>query len=332
MLTSQSPVVLLASHDPALLSAMEPVLTEAGMRVKVALTGDAARVAMAALPAPGLVLLDAELPFMEPEMNLPRMLAALRASDGGERLPIVLISDTVSDEWRSRIEEGVIDELIPCAESAYGRFRLEMVLRGRERMRELERLRESATQHAQTDPLTGVYNRATLLSLLFCETDRVQRMKAPLSLLLFDIDDFGHWNTRLGVEACDDLLRQAVSRAARLLRSYDALGRTGKDEFLVILPGCSLVNAALFAERLRMEVFASPFQVAGTMIRLSACFGLASSEGRSPVVVLREAEQALERAKSSGPESIQCFGNQAGAMADPADFVSPGSGDESPAW
>ena len=74
------------------------------------------------------------------------------------------------------------------------------------------------------------------------------------------------------------------------MRSYDVLGRPGMDEFLVVLPGCSATNAMMLAERLRMDVFSLPFHVAGESIRLSACFGLASSIGRSPVVVLREGE------------------------------------------
>jgi diguanylate cyclase (GGDEF)-like protein len=72
-------------------------------------------------------------------------------------------------------------------------------------------LREAAALNAQTDRLTGVYNRETMLAMLFRETDRVQRMKSSLCMILFDIDDFGHWNSRLGSAACDDLLCQVVA-------------------------------------------------------------------------------------------------------------------------
>jgi hypothetical protein len=72
--------------------------------------------------------------------------------------------------------------------------------------------------------------------------------------------------------------------------------------------------------------------VAGEVIRLSACFGLASSHGRSPVVVLREAEQALERARIGGPESIECFAGSQRTFPAPAAFLSPTSGDELLAW
>ena len=104
------------------------------------------------------------------------------------------------------------------------------------------------------------------------------------------------------------------------------------DEFLVVLPGCSMNNALMLAERLRMDVFSSPFHVGGESIRLSACFGLAASKGRSPVVVLREAEQALVRARERGPESIECFGDALRVAPGPIAFLSPSSGDELLAW
>lgn len=98
------------------------------------------------------------------------------------------------------------------------------------------------------------------------------------------------------------------------------------------LPGCSTVNAVLMAERLRVDVFSAPFRVGGDAIRLSACFGVAASLGRSPVVVLREAEQALLVAKSVGPESIQCSGDFPEPSAAPVAFLSSSSEDELLAW
>jgi diguanylate cyclase (GGDEF)-like protein len=170
----------------------------------------------------------------------------------------------------------------------------------------LEALRDASRRNLQMDHLTGIYNRETLMAVLFRETDRVQRMKSSLSMILFDIDDFGHWNSRLGAEVCDDLLREVTARTSRILRSYDVFGRPGKDEFLVALPGCTQAHAAMMAERLR-GIFSAPFQVGGNAVRLSACFGIADSLGRSPVVVLREAEQALAGAQAAGPETIHWF-------------------------
>ena len=158
-----------------------------------------------------------------------------------------------------------------------------------------------------SNQLTGPYDRSALLSLLFRETDRVQRMKTPLSLLLFSIDELSWWSKRLGSAAGDELLCEMVSRIERQLRSYDVLGRIGKDEFLAVLPGCPRADATLLAERLRTDVFAKAFSIGNEAIQMSACFGIASSEGRSPVVVLREAELALKSAKETGPGSIRYF-------------------------
>jgi two-component system, cell cycle response regulator len=326
MLVTNSPIFLLASSEPALLTAIEPVLAAGGGRVQVVLSAQSALEAMSAHHPPTLAVFDQALPGMA----LGQLLASVLAD---KRFPIVLISDAVTREWAERLQQGIIDDVIlRSAEPSYWRIRFDLVLRSHHLAEELDSLRDAAVANAQLDRLTGVYNREALLSILFRETDRVQRQKNALAIVLFDIDDFGHWNSRLGAEACDDLLRQVVARTTRLLRSYDALGRLGKDEFLMVLPGCETSNALTLAERLRMEVFSLPFHIGGESIRLSACFGLASSLGRSPVVVLREAEQALGLARQSGPESIQRFADSLRPSPSPVTFLSPTSGDELLAW
>jgi diguanylate cyclase (GGDEF)-like protein len=308
---------------------MEPLLAASCASVKVVLSAEAALAALTAPHPPDLALLDVNLPGMDTD----QLLAAVRTEPGTQRFPIVLISDTVTMEWIDRMAEGVIDDLVPRnTNPAFLRPRLEALLRAHRTTTELELLRDTAALNTQLDRLTGIYNREAMLGMLFRETDRVQRMKSSLCLILFDIDDFGHWNSRLGAAACDDLLCRVVTRTTRLLRSYDLFGRVGKDEFLVAMPGCSNVSAAMLAERLRLDVFSVPFQLDGDSIRLSACFGIASSQGRSPVVVLRESEQALQWAKSEGPESIQCFGESSQPAAAPVTFFSSTSGDELLAW
>jgi diguanylate cyclase (GGDEF)-like protein len=333
MLANNSPTFLLASNEPALLSTIEPLLLAAGARVEIVLSAEAALASMTAANPPNLALLDANLPGLDPSLDMSQLLTAVRAAVSGKRLPIVLIADKVNQEWTDSLADGVIDDLIPRGtEPTFWQIRIDMVLRNHQKVRELEQLREASTLNAQMDHLTGVYNRQTLISMLFRETDRVQRMKSSLCMILFDIDDFAHWNNRLGIDACDELLCQVVGRTSRLLRSYDLLGRVGEDEFICALPGCSTVDAVMLTERIRMDVFCTPFRVGGESIRLSACFGLASSSGRSPVVVLREAEQALQTAKAAGPESIQCFDDSLRPASTPVTYLSPSSGDELLAW
>jgi diguanylate cyclase (GGDEF)-like protein len=327
------PTFLLASSDPALPAAIEPLLLAFGAQVEIVLSLEGAMALLAVPDPPTLALIDATLRGLDPRMNIDRVLAAVRADNSASRPSIVLISDTATQNWIDRLAEGVADDLILRAtEASYWRIRIEMVLRNRHKSRELETFREAAAQNAQMDQLTGVSNRETVLTMLFRETDRVQRLNSALSLVALDIDEFGHWNSRLGNDACDDLLCQVAGRITRLLRSYDLLGRAGKDEFLIVLPGCSTENAAMLCERMRVEVFCTPFRVGGESVRLSACMGIASSRGRSPVVVLREAEQALQWARNAGPESIERFGDCPQPVAAPVTFHSLTSGDELLAW
>jgi two-component system, cell cycle response regulator len=320
---------LLASPDAALLAAIEPVLLSAGARVQVVLSAEAVLAALAPPQPPDVLLLDDCLPGMP----AGRLLATARASGSSKHASILLISNSVTQQIVDRLVEGAVDDLIlRSAPPAYWQLRIEMALRHQRLAAEVDSLREAAHHNAQFDRLTGIYNREALFAMLFRETDRAQRMSSSMSLVLFDLDDFGHWNSRLGIGACDDLLCQVVSRVSPLLRSYDLLGRPGKDEFLVVLPACATANALAFTERLRVEVFASPFHVEDESIRLSACFGIAACNGRSPVIVVREAEQALAWAKAAGPETIQCFGSPLHPAPSPVTFFSADTGDELLAW
>lgn len=323
------PLFLLASPDADLLHAIEPALLASSARVNVVLSSEAAVAAVSGARPPSMILLDVELPGMP----IGQLLATFRSEPSSAQLPIILIASAVEQEWIDRMAEGTVNDLIlRTAETAYWQLRLDMVLRTQRMAHELENLRDAALRNAQLDRLTGVYNRESLISMLFRETDRAQRSQSSICLVLFDIDDFGHWNSRLGADACDELLCQVATRTAALLRSYDVLGRPGMDEFLVALPACTPANAMMLAERLRGEVFAAPFRVADDAIRLSACFGIAVSHGRSPVVVLREAERALDHAKAAGPESIQCFSSMPQPSSSPVTFLSGSSGDELLAW
>jgi diguanylate cyclase (GGDEF)-like protein len=165
---------------------------------------------------------------------------------------------------------------------------------------------------------TDTYDRAELIATLFRETDRAQRMKTPLCLIALCIVELDEVNRLSGVSACDDAIRQIAERTKRILRSYDLSGRAAFNEILLALPGCGHMDAAILADRLRISFIAAPFHVARQEIALSACFGVASSDGRSPIVMLREAESAMQSAREKGPGSIHYFAHLTPSQCDPA--------------
>jgi PleD family two-component response regulator len=172
-----------------------------GLRVQMATDAEAAIAAMPALEDSAVILLDVLLAGIADG----RLLAAMQDSGVHRRCPIALIAKSVSDEWDdwiARLREGAIDDIVPRrAHATAWRTRLSTMLRGRELLGERERMREASMQEAQHDRVTGMFNRGTMLTMLFRETDRVERLHGSLCLILFAIDDLAYWNHGLGRDA-----------------------------------------------------------------------------------------------------------------------------------
>ena len=307
-----APTVLLASPDALLILDLKRILSALGLRVEAVTKAESVVAAMGSLAtatqAKGIVLLDVRLPAVASG----RLLATMHEYGVHRQCAIALIAQQVSDEWIARLREGVIDDIVPHnADAAAWKTHISTMQRGHLLYCELEQLRESALVELEHDRVTGVFNRETMLTILFRETDRVQRLHGALSMVLFQVDDFERWNSELGSETGNVLLREVAQRSGRILRSYDMLGRMSGDSFLLALPGCSTINAMMLAERLRVDVFGEPFLIQArgwepVEVRLTASFAITASRGRSPVVVLREAEQTLEGCRLSGPNTMRC--------------------------
>jgi diguanylate cyclase (GGDEF)-like protein len=300
---------------------LKRILNALGLRVEAITNAESVVEAVGSLTAAtqtkGIVLLDVRLPAVASG----RLLATMHEYGVHRQCAIALIAQQVSDEWIARLREGVIDDIVPQnADAASWKTHISTMQRGHLLYCELEQMRASTLVELEHDRVTGMFNRETMLAILFRETDRVQRLHGALSMVLFEVDDFERWNGELGSEGGNALLREVANRSGRILRSYDMLGRVSANGFLLALPGCSTINAMMLAERLRADVFGEPFliQTPGwepAEVPLTACFAITASRGRSPVVVLREAEETLERCKLSGPNTMRC-GNESPLSAE----------------
>jgi len=156
---------------------------------------------------------------------------------------------------------------------------------------------------ATTDPLTGLWNRRQLDERLRQEIERADRYGHPLTLVLFDIDDFKGINDRFGHASGDQVLAELSRRVRGHLRTSDGLGRWGGEEFLVLLPECGGEQACELAEKLRQLVSATPFEDVGTV---TASFGVAQrSLGETEDAWFGRVDRALYRAKQRGRNRVE---------------------------
>ena len=105
------------------------------------------------------------------------------------------------------------------------------------------------------DGLTGIYNRRYFDETLAREWKRTMREKAPLSLIMLDIDYFKKYNDTYGHQAGDECLRQvATTISGALRRPADMAARYGGEEFVVVLPNLKLEDSAKFGETIRAKI------------------------------------------------------------------------------
>jgi len=173
-----------------------------------------------------------------------------------------------------------------------------------------------AKDKANTDSLTGLNNRHYLQHMAQTFVEKALRENTPISIFLFDIDNFKHYNDTNGHDAGDKLLVELSDLARSVTRKNSVIIRYGGEEFLVVLPAISKEEASVYAERFREKVSSHPFphrenQPLGC---LSISGGIASlpADGETIFKVIQHADRALYQAKSDGKNRIlqytqECF-------------------------
>lgn len=171
----------------------------------------------------------------------------------------------------------------------------------------LQRARKELIVLATTDVLTGLLNRRAIMVRAEEELERHRRRGEPLGCILMDVDHFKQVNDRFGHGAGDDVLRQIARHLRDMLRPYDALGRYGGEEFLVILPGTEMATLRAVAERLRDRLRAEVRTGGPTLIEtVTASFGITiNREGDDLEALLHRADQAMYRAKEMGRNRVE---------------------------
>jgi diguanylate cyclase (GGDEF)-like protein len=160
---------------------------------------------------------------------------------------------------------------------------------------------------ARVDPLTGVANRRAFLENAEALLRRSLASGEPLALIVFDLDRFKSINDRYGHAMGDRVLEQFGAATRHVLRSSDAVGRMGGEEFAVVLPGSTVTAAAIVAERIRHAFIdaCSGFGAVGLRPTLSGGVAEAGHDtGATLDSIYASADEALYRAKKDGRDRI----------------------------
>jgi diguanylate cyclase (GGDEF)-like protein/PAS domain S-box-containing protein len=169
-------------------------------------------------------------------------------------------------------------------------------------------LRETLRQQAIRDPLTGLFNRRYLEETLEREVQRAKRNHQPVGIIMVDIDFFKKINDTYGHEAGDAALRELGGFLLAHVRREDIACRFGGEEFILILPGATLLTTRTRAELLQEGLKQLRIQHNGQLLEgLTLSFGVAlyPDHGSTGMAVIRSADMALYRAKQAGRNRIE---------------------------
>jgi GGDEF domain-containing protein len=137
--------------------------------------------------------------------------------------------------WDGKEDAGTLHLLIPTGEDeASARHALAQVAHLMAKVAGLQERHNRLQRLAITDELTGLYNARYFRHFLSLILERARKMHFPVTLLLFDIDNFKSYNDQYGHGTGDDILRQAATLMRRCTRQHDLVARIGGDEFAVV--------------------------------------------------------------------------------------------------
>ena len=170
-----------------------------------------------------------------------------------------------------------------------------------------------AERRAQTDPLTGVLNRRSLIERLDAACLRARARNLPISVLFLDLDHFKLINDTFSHAAGDACLAGIIPPIQAELRQSDVIGRYGGEEFVVILYGADAVAAHPIAERICRRVAEIRIEGFGGPIQLTCSIGVAASDrlGVWGQHLIAQADTAQYAAKRSGRNQVQLAGSLA---------------------
>jgi two-component system cell cycle response regulator len=270
--------VLIADDSIVSRHLLEATLRKWNYEVIVASDGSEAWAILEQSGAPSLAILD----WMMPGLTGLEICRLVRKQNREPYTYILLLtSKSLKEEVIEGLEAGADDYIT----KPFNQHELNVRLRAGRRIvdlqAELMKAREELREQATHDSLTRVWNRPAILEILQREIERASRETAPLSVVMVDLDHFKAINDTHGHVAGDAVLYETVRRMQSSMRSYDAIGRYGGEEFLIVLPRCDREDSCNQAERLRAALASEAMNLSECSVSIAASFGVTTMRGAS---------------------------------------------------
>jgi diguanylate cyclase (GGDEF)-like protein len=311
--------ILVVDDSPTIRAALRSLLERMGHTVVEANDGGQA-LQMYRKDRPGLVLIDVVMPVMDGYEAARHM----RETSAEEWVPIIFLSSKEADQDLDRaIEAGGDDYLVKPVSFVVLNAKIRALQRIESmRSKQLEMSRDLATANreleklSRQDGLTGIANRRYFDSYLLTEVRRAAREKAPVSLILSDVDHFKAFNDCYGHQAGDDCLRRvaaALSLAGR--RPADLAARYGGEEFAIVLPATVLEGAVDVAKAVSRVIGGLAIPHARSAVDKSVTLSqgvvsLIPEKETASEDLIQHADQALYQAKQQGRNRYVVFGGK----------------------
>jgi diguanylate cyclase (GGDEF)-like protein len=262
------------------------------------------------MDAPRLALLD----WMMPGLEGVQVCQKLREFKERPYVYVMLLTArTQKEDLLQGLESGADDYLTKPFDSQELRARLQVGQRILDLQDKLIAAGEELLFRATHDNLTGISNRGVIMDTVRRERSRQDRGGSAFAIVLADVDHFKYVNDTYGHLAGDAVLQEVARCMTTLIRPYDAVGRYGGEEFLIVVPHSDAMGALGLAERIRKGIEGTPVATGEAKITVTASFGIASStpaQMLEPQEMLRLADDALYRAKSNGRNRCELASHQ----------------------
>jgi two-component system, cell cycle response regulator len=255
---------------------------------------------------PAVVITDWEMP----DLTGIELCGQIRQQQKTYTYLILLTSNTEKEQIVQGLKAGADDYLTKPFHAGELLAPVAVGCRVAALYREIEGKNRLLEELALTDSLTGLPNRRAAEDWATRQLSGAARHGFPVWIAIADLDNFKRVNDNYGHEAGDQVLKRFASIIRTYTRCSNFCGRLGGEEFLIVLSQTDRSGVSTAIERLRQNVEREKFDFAGTIVSVTASFGVSGFQGKKGShsqlsELLRQADNALYGAKRDGKNRVK---------------------------